>query len=166
MDQDILDIRPLTPDAVYPDTANGVTDQPQPRSRFHRLLLLRVACEDDLRSVALGELQNMMRLAGRQHPRFVDDNDSVSIDIDAAPRGEAQQLVDAERPCIDIVAERHRRAPGHGGGDNALSVFAVEIGDGPNVVVLPEPAAPSMIATRPPDEVTARIAAICSSLSE
>ena len=115
----------------YPDTANGVTDQPQPRSRFHRLLLLCVAREDDLRSVALGELQNMMRLAGRQHPRFVDDNDSVSIDIGAAPRGEAQQLVDAERPCIDVVAERHRRAPGHGGGDNALSVFAVEIGDGP-----------------------------------
>ena len=36
---------------------------------------------------------------------------------------------------------------------------------GRSVVVLPEPAAPSMMATRPPDEVTERIAAICSSLS-
>ena len=36
---------------------------------------------------------------------------------------------------------------------------------GRSVVVLPEPAAPSMMATRPPDDVTARIAAICSSLS-
>ena len=73
-----------------------------------------------------------MRLAGRQHPRLVDDNGGISIvNLDTAPRGKAQQLVDTERPRIDIVAKRHGRAPGHGGGDNALSVFAVEIGDGP-----------------------------------
>ena len=46
-----------------------------------------------------------MRLAGRQHPRFVDDNGGVPIvNLDAAPRGKAQQLVDAERPRIDVVA--------------------------------------------------------------
>ena len=65
MDQNILQVRLLAPYAVHPDTANGVTDQPQPRSRFHRLLLLGVAREDDLRSMALGELQNVMRLTGR-----------------------------------------------------------------------------------------------------
>ena len=32
---------------------------------------------------------------------------------------------------------------------------------GRNVVVLPEPAAPSMMATRPVDKVTDRIAVIC-----
>ena len=36
---------------------------------------------------------------------------------------------------------------------------------GRSVVVLPEPAAPSMMATLPPDEVTVRIAVICSSLN-
>ena len=72
-----------------------------------------------------------MYLAGRQHPRFVDDNGGVLVNLDPAPRGEAQQLVDAERPRIDIVAKRHRRAPGHGGGDDVAPVFTVEIGDGP-----------------------------------
>ena len=72
-----------------------------------------------------------MRLAGRQHPRFIDDNGGVLVNIHPAPRGKAEQLVDTERTRLDIVAERHRRAPGHRGGDDALSVFAVEIGDGP-----------------------------------
>ena len=62
-----------------------------------------------------------MRLTGRQHPRLVDDDGGVSIDLDTAPRGEAQQLVDAERPRIDIVTQRHSRAPSHGRGDDALS---------------------------------------------
>ena len=118
MGQDILQVRLLAPYAVHPHAANGVADQPQPRSRFNRLLLLRVAREYDLRSMAFGELENMMRLAGRQHPRLIDDNGGVLVNLDPAPRGKAQQLVDAERPRIDVVAKRHRRAPGHGGGDN------------------------------------------------
>ena len=66
-----------------------------------------------------------MRLAGRQHPRLVDDDGGVSIDLDTAARGKAQQLVDAERPRIDIVTQRHGGAPSHGRGDDALSVFTV-----------------------------------------
>ena len=131
MDQDILDIRLLAPYAVHPDTANRIADQPQPRPRLNGLLLLGVAREYDLRSMALGELENVMRLAGRQHPRLVNDNGGILVNPDAAPRGKAQQLVDAERPRIDVVAKRHRRAPGHGRGDNVLSVFTVEIGDRP-----------------------------------
>ena len=131
MGQDILQVRLLAPYAVHPDTANGVTDQPQPRSRLNGLLLLGVAREDDLRSMAFGEPENVMRLAGRQHPRFVDDNGGVPTDLDAAPRGEAQQLVDTEWPRVYIIAQRHGRAPGHGRGDNALPVFTVEIGDRP-----------------------------------
>ena len=165
MNQDILRARFLAPYSVHPHAANCVADQPQPRSRLNGLLLLGVAREDDLRSMAFGELENVMRLAGRQHPRFVDNNGGVSIDIDPTPSGKAQQLVDTERSRIDIVAKRHSRAPDHGGGDNALSVFAVEIGDGPQRRGLARAPAPSMIATRPPDDVTARIAAICSSLS-
>ena len=72
-----------------------------------------------------------MRLAGRQHPRFIDDNGGILVNLDAASRGKAQQLVDTKRLRIDVVAKRHRRAPGHGRGDNAPSVFTVEIGDGP-----------------------------------
>ena len=53
------------------------------------------------------------------------------VNLEGAARGQAQQLVDAERPGLDIVAERHRRAPGHGGGDDAAPVVAVEIGDRP-----------------------------------
>ena len=52
MGQDILQVRLLAPYAVHPHAANGVTGQPQPRPRFHRLLLLGVAGEDDLRSMA------------------------------------------------------------------------------------------------------------------
>ena len=118
MGQDILQVRFLPPDTVHPHAANRIADQPQPRSRFHRLLLLCVAREDNLRSVAFGELENVMRLAGRQHPRFVDDNGGILVNLDAAPSGKAQQLVDTERPRVDVVAERHRRAPGHGGGNN------------------------------------------------
>ena len=131
MNQYILNVRLLPTDAVHPHAANGVADQPEPRPSLHRLLLLCVAREDDLRPMALGEMENMMCLTSRQHPRFVDDNGGVSIDLEPAPRGKAQQLVDAERTRIDIVAERHRRAPGHGGGDDALSVFTIEIGNGP-----------------------------------
>ena len=121
----------LAPYAVHPHAANGVADQSQPRPSFHGLLLLRVAREDDLRSMALGELENVMRLAGRQHPRLIDDDGGILVNLDPAPRGKAQQLVDAERARIDIVAQRHCCPPGHGGGDDALSVFAIEIGNGP-----------------------------------
>ena len=125
-----LQVRLLAPYAVHPDTANGITDQPQPRSRLNGLLLLGVAREDDLRAMALGELENVMRLAGRQHPRLVDDDGGVLVNLDPAPCGRGgTQLVDAERTRLNIVAERHRRAPGHGGGDNALSMLTVEIGD-------------------------------------
>ena len=72
-----------------------------------------------------------MRLAGRQHPRLVDDDGGVLVNLDAAPRGEAQQLVDTERARIDVIAQRHCCPPGYGGGDNALSVFTVEIGNWP-----------------------------------
>ena len=106
-----------------------------------------------------------MRLEGRQHPRLVDDDGGVSIDLDTAPRGKAQQLVDAERPRIDIVTQRHGGAPCHGSGDNVVPVFAVKIGDGPQRCGLSEPAAPSMMATRPLEDVTARIAWICSTLN-
>ena len=131
MGQDILQVRLLPPYAVHPHAANGVADQPQPRPCLNGLLLLRVTREYDLRSITFGETENVMRLARRQHPRFVDDDDGVLVNLDPAPRGKAQQLVDAERTRIDIVAKRYRRAPGHGGGDDALSVFTVEIGDGP-----------------------------------
>ena len=85
--------------------------------------------EDDLRPMTLGELENMMRLAGGEHPRFIDDNGGVLGNLDTAPRGEAQQLVDAERPRLHVVAERHSRAPSHGGGDDVAPMFTVEIGD-------------------------------------
>ena len=54
MCQDILEVRLLPPYAVHPHAANGVTDQPQPRPRLNGLLLLRVAREYDLRSMAFG----------------------------------------------------------------------------------------------------------------
>ena len=85
MDQDILDIRLLAADAVHPDAAHGVPDQPQPRARLHRLLLRGIAREHDLRPMAFGELQDMMRLAGRQHPRLVDDNHRVFADRGSVP---------------------------------------------------------------------------------
>ena len=106
-----------------------------------------------------------MRLAGRQHPRLVDDDGGVSIDLDTAPRGKAQQLVDAERPRIDIVAQRHGGAPSHGGGDDALSVFTVEIGDGPQRRGLARARRSFDDGYPPPEDVTVRIASICSSLN-
>ena len=52
MNQNIFQVGLLTADSVNPHAANSVAHQPQPRSRFHRLLLLRVAREDDLRPMA------------------------------------------------------------------------------------------------------------------
>ena len=77
MDQDILQVGLLAPDAVDPHAADGVADQSQPRSRLDRLLLPGVAGKDDLGAMAFGELQNVMGLAGRQHPGLVDDNGGV-----------------------------------------------------------------------------------------
>ena len=51
MDQNIFQVGLLAADSVNPHATHGVAHQPQPRSRFHRLLL-RVACEDDLRTIA------------------------------------------------------------------------------------------------------------------
>ena len=52
MDQNIFQVGLLAADSVNPHAANSVAHQSQSRSRFHRLLLLRVACEDDLRPMA------------------------------------------------------------------------------------------------------------------
>ena len=54
MCQDILQVRLLPPYAVHPHAANRIADQPQPRPRLNGLLLLRVAREYDLRSMAFG----------------------------------------------------------------------------------------------------------------
>ena len=166
MGQDILQVRLLAPDAVHPHAANGVADQPQPRSRFHRLLLLRVAREDDLRSVAFGELENMMRLTGRQHPRLIDDNGGVSIDISMPPRAARRSSLStqngrASTSLPSATAVRHATAV-------AMMSARVHGRDRQWAAAswsCPSPLLPSMMATRPPDEVTDRIAAICSSLS-
>ena len=131
MHQDVLEIRPLPADAVHPDTADRIADQPQARPRLHRLLLAGVAREHHLGSVTIREPQDVMRLAGRQHPRLVHHDDAVPVDLDPAPGRELQQLVDAEGAGIEVVAQCHRRPPRHRGGDDGLPVLAVEVGDGP-----------------------------------
>ena len=71
-----------------------------------------------------------MRLPRGQHPRLVHDDGGATVDLDAVLRRQLQQLVHAEGARIEVVAERHRRAPRHGGGDHRAPVLAAEIGDG------------------------------------
>ena len=131
MGQDILQVRLLAPYPVHPDTANGITDQPQPRSCLNGLLLLGVACKDDLRSITFGETENVMRLARRQHPRFVDDDDGVFSNLDPAraarrsslstQNGRASTSLPSATAVRQATAVAMMLAP----------VFTVEIGDGP-----------------------------------
>ena len=81
INQNIFQIRLLAPDFVHPGAARHITDKTQSRSRLHRLLLARVAREHDLRPVAVPELQDVMRLTGRQHPRLVDHDQGVFLPI-------------------------------------------------------------------------------------
>ena len=131
MDQHVLKVRFLAPDSVHANAARDVADQPQPRSRLHGLLLARVAREHHLRPVALGELQDVMRLAGRQHPRLVHHDQGALSDFDLTLRRELQQLVHAVGPGVAVIAQRHRRAPGHGRRHDLVAVLPVEIGDRP-----------------------------------
>ena len=131
VDQDVLEVRLLAPDAVDADAPHRVPDQPQAGPRFHRLLLPGVACEHNARAVALGEPQEVMRLARGQHPRLVHHDGGAAVDLDVALRRELQQLVDAERTAVEVVAERHGGAPGHGRGDHRAPVLAAEVGDRP-----------------------------------
>ena len=130
MDQHVLEIRLLAPDAVDADAAGDVPDQAQARPRLHRLLLPGVAGEHHLGPVALRELQDVMRLAGRQHPRLVHHDQCVAADLDLPLRRELQQLVDAPGARVAVVAERHRRPPGDGGGHDLVAVLPVKVGDG------------------------------------
>ena len=54
MDQHVLEVRLLAPDAVDAHAAGDVADQPESRPCFHRLLLPCVTREHHLRPVALG----------------------------------------------------------------------------------------------------------------
>ena len=56
-----------------------------PGPRFHRLVLPGVAGEHHLRAVAFGELEDVMGLAGGQHPGFVDHDQGFAADLDLAP---------------------------------------------------------------------------------
>ena len=129
MDQHVLKVRFLAPDAIHANAARDVADQPQPRSRFHGLLLARVAREHHLRPVALGELQDVMRLAGRQHPRLVHHDQGALSDFDLALGRELQELVHAVGPGVAVVTERHRCAPGYGRRHDLVAVLPVQIGD-------------------------------------
>ena len=68
--------------------------------------------EHHLRPVALGELQDVMRLSGRQHPRFVHHDQGALADFDLALRRELQQLVHAvgSRACPRICSATGRSA--------------------------------------------------------
>ena len=131
VDQNVLHIRLLAPDTVHPHAARNIADQSQSRSCFHRLLLARVARKHHLRPVALRELKDMVSLAGRQHPRLVDNDQGGLADGDLTLGRQFQELVHAVGPRIAVVAQRHRRAPGHRRRHDIVAVLAIQVGDRP-----------------------------------
>ena len=72
-----------------------------------------------------------MRLAGRQHSRLVHHDQGAPADLDLALRGKLEELVDAVRTRIAVVAERHRRPPRHRRRHDLVAVLPVEVRDGP-----------------------------------
>ena len=131
VDQHVLQVGPLAPDAVDAHAAGDVADQPQTGSCLHRLLLTGVACEHHLGAVALGELEDVMGLPRRQHPRLVHHDQGFGADLHLLLRRELQQLVDAVGARVTVVAQRHGRPPGHGGRHDLVAVLLVKVGDGP-----------------------------------
>ena len=127
INQNIFQIRFLAPDFVHPGAARHITDKTQSRSRLHRLLLACVPREHDLRPVALPELQDVMRLTGRQHSRLVDHDQGALADLHLTARRHLQELVDADRPGIAIVAQCHSCAPGHRRGYDLVAVLPMKI---------------------------------------
>ena len=103
----------------------------KPRPGFDRLLLAGVACEHHLGAVPLRELQDVMGLARGQHPRLVHHDQGLAADLHLLLGGELQQLVDAVGTRVAVVAQRHRRPPGHGGRHDVVAVLLVKVGDGP-----------------------------------
>ena len=132
MDQNIFQISLLAADSVNPHATHGVAHQSQPRSRFHWLLLLCVAREDGF------SLHGVLRVGECDAPGGSDSIPAsstmmvVSPSISIPPRAARRSSLSTQNgPRIDIVAQRHSCPPGHGGGDDALPVFTVEIGNGP-----------------------------------
>ena len=67
-----------------------------------------------------------MRLTGRQHPRFVDHDQGVLADLHLPPRRQLQELIDADRPGLAIVAQCHRRAPRYRRGHDLVAMLTIK----------------------------------------
>ena len=130
MDQHVLEVGLLAPDAVDAHAAGDVTDESQTGPCLHRLLLAGVAGEHHLGAMALGELENVMRLPRRQHPRLVHHDEGPGADLHLLLGGKLQQLVDAIGACIAVVAERDGGAPCDGGWHDLVAMLLVKVGDG------------------------------------
>ena len=105
-----------------------------------------------------------MGLAGRQHSRLVDHDQGVLADGDLTLGRQLQQLVDAVGPGIAVVAQRHRRAPGHRRGHDIVAMLAMQVGDRPKRGGLARARRALDHRHAPTRAVAKRIADICSSL--
>ena len=100
-------------------------------------MLLRVAGEDDLGAARAGHFEDLDGLERGELSGFVDHDDGLRSDRDAAPGDADVEFVDAPVGGVEIVAERERDAPGHRGCDDVVAGIAVEVGYGPEGGRLP-----------------------------
>ena len=131
VDEDVLQVRLLAPDTIHADAAGDVPDQPETRPCLHRLLLAGVAREHHLGPVALGELEDVVGLAGRQHPRLVHHDQGLGANLHLLLGGQLEKLVDAVGTCVAVIPQRHRRPPSDGCGNDLVAVLLVKVCDGP-----------------------------------
>ena len=136
-DQRVLGVGPLAAHRVHPHRAHDIAHQPEARTRRHRLLLLRVPRQNQLRATRAREVEDLLRMGRGQHPRLVDEDDRLSVHRRPAPGGHGEQLVDAERVRVEVAPELQRGAPRDRGGDHAVPPLPVEVGDGPQRRGLP-----------------------------
>ena len=131
MHQDVLQIGPLPADLVDAHARRRLAHQAQARAGADGLVLPGVACGDDLAPVLARELEDVMRLARRQHAGLVDDDHRVLVEGESAARHEPQKLVDGIGRAGAVVAKADGRAPCDGRRDHRVAALPVEVGDRP-----------------------------------
>ena len=134
--QIVLDRRELAADAVDAHTLYALFDDAHARPGLDRLLLLRVADQQELAAGLLAQPGELQRLARGQHTGLVHDQDGVGADIDGALVDVLQEGMDGARRRIDVAGELKRDGPGDRECAHLVAFGAPEVRERPQHVRL------------------------------
>ena len=128
--EQVLQIGPLPADGFDLGRAQLVDQEAQARTGLDGLELVEISDEVDLRSGAFRDVEDGADLAHRQHARLVDEEHGVAVNCDGSGRDLGEESREAVGVRAAFGSEIDRGVPGKGGGDHALAVLAVEVGNG------------------------------------